>query len=298
MRKWFFFILLLGCLFIPSVAGAQGGIKLKSINVELWSEYDQPSMLVIHEFTVDPNTPLPAKVTVRFPKDGNLIAVAYLEETLVNIDFEGPEAQGAWQIVTLDVQSYAPHRIEYYQPLVRNGKERSFSFRWFGDYAVEEFNVGIQIPADSTNVVAEPPLANVVTTQDGLHTIGIISLSNLRMGQANEIKISYEREAQTVTKPSNSANIQPSAPIGPNTEGRVAVDNLPWIIGGFGLVLIGMALYFYWRSTQVTEQKSRRRRPAGGPEESDGELAYCHECGTRAHTGDRFCRTCGSKLRV
>ncbi len=147
-------------------------------------------------------------------------------------------------------------------------------------------------------MVSEPPLQNVITTPDGVHTIGIISLNNLRMGQANEIKISYEREAQTLTSPSNSANIQPSEPIGPNTEGRVAIDNLPWVIGGFGLVLIGLALYFYWRSTQATEQKTRRRRHAGGAEVVDGELAYCHECGTRAHAGDRFCRTCGSKLRV
>ena len=298
MRKWLFFILLLGCLSISSAAGAQGGIKLKSIHIELWAEYDQPSMLVIHEFTVDPNTPLPANVTVRFPKEGNLIAVAYLEETLANMDFEGPEAQGAWQIVTLNVQSYAPHRIEYYQPLVRSGKERSFSFRWFGDYAVEEFNVGIQIPADSTELLIDPPLADIVTTQDGLHKIGILTLNNLKMGQANEIKVAYEREAETVTKPSNSANIQPSAPIGPNTEGRVSIDNLPWIIGGFGLALIGLALYFYWRSTQVTEEKSRRRRSAGRSEEPGGEPAYCHECGARAHAGDRFCRTCGSKLRV
>lgn len=298
MRKWFFLILLLGCLLVPSTAGAQSGIKLKSINIELWSEYDQPSMLVIHEFIVDPNTPLPTKVDVRFPKDGNLTAVAYLEDTLVNMDFEGPEAQGDWQIVTLNVQSYAPHRIEYYQPLGRNGNERSFSFRWFGDYAVDEFNVGIQIPADSTNVVAEPPLSNIITTDDGLHTIGILSHNNLKMGQSNEFRISYERESETVTKPSNSANIQPAEPIGPNTEGRVSIDNLPWVIGGFGLVLIALALYFYWRSTQVTEQKSRRRSRADSADASGGELAYCHECGTRAHAGDRFCRTCGSKLRV
>ena len=57
------------------------------------------------------------------------------------------------------------------------------------------------------------------------------------------------------TKPPNSANIQPSEPIGPNTEGRVSIDNLPWIIGGIGLALIGLALFFYWRSTQATEAK-------------------------------------------
>ncbi len=120
------------------------------------------------------------------------------------------------------------------------------------------------------------------------------------MGQSSEFKLSYERESKSVTKPTNSANIQPSEPIGPSTEGRVSIDNLPWIIGGIGLALIGLALFFYWRSTHGSEQKPRRRHRSGSTQEPEAadEPAYCHECGARAHAGDRFCRTCGSKLRV
>ena len=298
MRKWLIFVLFVGLLVLPSTAGAQGGTKLKSINIELWSEYDQPSMLVIHEFTVDESTPLPVNVTLRFPKDGNLIAVAYFENTFVNADFTGPEEQGNWQTVTLNVQSYAPHRIEYYQPLTRNEDQRQFSFRWFGDYAVDEFNVTVQIPADSTNIVAEPVFSDTVRSADGLHSVGIVTRNGLKMGQSYEFKIEYERESESVTKPGDGSNIQPSEPINPDTEGRVSIDNLPWIIGGFGLALIGLALYFYWRSTQTNERKSRRHRRASNNEEDGGEQAYCHECGARAHAGDRFCRTCGSRLKV
>lgn len=300
MHKWLFFVLLLAVLVFPIPAGAQGEINLKSINVELWSEYDQPSMLVIHEFVLDESTPLPAKVAVRFPKDGNLTAVAYYEGQLVTKDYEKLETQGNWQTVTLNVESYAPHRIEYYQPLTREGKQRSFVYQWFGDYPVGQFNVAMQVPADSTNINAQPPFMETSTSQDGEEIIGQVSQSDLKMGQASEFKISYERESESVTQPSNSANIQPSEPIGPSTEGRVSIDNLPWIFGGLGLALIGLALFFYWRSTQVTEQKSRHRRRSGSNQEPEtgGEQAYCHECGARAHPGDRFCRTCGSKLRV
>ena len=300
MRKWLIFILFVGLLISPSSAQAQGGIKLKSIHIELWSEYDQPSMLVIHEFTVDESTTLPVDVTVRFPKDGNLTAVAYMENgQLISMDFSGPTEQGNWQTVKLHVTSYIPYRIEYYEPLTRTGNQRSFTFRWFGDYDVNEFMVTAQIPADSTNVIAEPPFTNTSSSQDGLALVGFVTSNSLKMGQSNEFKIQYERDSATVIKPSNESNIQPSEPIGPNTEGRVSVDNLPWIIGGFGLALIGMALFFYWRSTQTPEQKSRRRRRANRGEEQDQEgQAYCHECGARAHAGDRFCRTCGSKLRV
>jgi hypothetical protein len=299
MRKWLVFVMLLGGLVFPSQAGAQGGIKLKTVEVNLLSEYDQPSMLVIHEFTLDENTPLPAEVTVRFPKDGNLTAVAYRNGDLpYDADYDGPESQGSWQIVTLKVESYVPHFIEYYQPLVRDGDQRSFTYRWFGDYPVAEFSVITQIPADSAEITANPPFTNSFTSQDGKHAIGVVTQNNLMMGQSSEFKISYERDSETITKPSNSANVQPSEQIGSNTEGRVSIDRLPWMIGGFGLALIGLALFFYWRSTQVTEHKSRRRNRSGSGMDAGGEQAYCQECGTRAHPGDRFCRTCGSKLRV
>jgi ribosomal protein L40E len=298
MRKWLIFVLFVGLLVFPSTAGAQGGTKLKSINIELWSEYDQPSMLVIHEFTVDESTALPVQVKLRFPKDGNLVAVAYLEDSFINADFTGPEEQGLWQTVTLNVQSYAPHRIEYYQPLTRDGNQRQFSFRWFGDYPVDEFNITVQVPSDSSNILAEPVFSDTVKSADGLHIVGMVTRNGLRMGQSYEFKIQYERETELVTRPGEGSNIQPSEPVGPNTEGRVSIDNLPYIIGGFGLSLIGLALFFYWRSTQTSERKSRRRRRSANDEEDSEEQAYCHECGARAHPGDRFCRTCGSRLKV
>lgn len=299
MRKWLVFVSLLALLIFPSPAGAQGGVKLKAVNIELWSEYDKPSMLVIHQFIVDDSVSLPVNVKVRFPTDGNLTAVASLQEgQFVNIGYDGPEAQGDWQTVTLNVQSYVPYRIEYYQPFAREDKTRSFSFRWFGDYTVKEFNVTTQIPADSTEIVANPPLSNMVQSDDGKHLLGVVSPGELKMGQSYEFKIEYQRDTDAVTRQGNGSNIQPSEPVNSNTEGRVSIDNLPWIIGGFGLALIALALFFYWRSTQAPERRPRQRSRAGNTEEDTEEQAYCHECGTRAHAGDRFCRTCGSRLRV
>jgi hypothetical protein len=301
MRKWLVFVLLLGILVFPTTAGAQGGIKLNTVNIGLWSEYDQPSMLVIHEFLLDESTPLPAKVTIRFPKDGNLTAAAYKDQQsgqLIATDVESPESQGNWQTVTLNVESYVPYRIEYYEPLTTAGNQRSFTYQWFGDYPVGEFNLTAQLPSDSTNISSDPEFTD--TTVDDKYFIGTVTQNNLKMGQADEFKLSYERASESVSKPANSANIQPSEPIGPNTTGRISIGNLPWIIGALGLALIGLALFFYWRSTQVPEQKSRRRRRTSVSQEQEqsGAQEYCHECGTRTRAGDRFCRTCGSKLRV
>ena len=298
MRKWLIFVLLLGLLMSPSVASAQNSVKLDSMNVELWSEYDQPSMLIINQFVVAQDTPLPAKVTLHFPKAGNLVAVAVkTDDGLFNKDFAPPTEKGDWQAVTINVQSYDPHRIEYYQQFTREGNKRKFTYQWYGDYSVKQFAITIQVPADSTELVTSPLLQSTTKTTDGLDILGRIIKNDVKPGNPFSFDLQYERTSDALTTPTEADKVQSSEPVGANTLGRVSITNLPWVIGGFGLALIGIALFAYWRSTQSGEGKPRRqrRRQSKAPEEVQ---AYCHECGTRAHPGDRFCRTCGSKFRA
>ena len=298
MPKWLIFLLLIGLISFPSQAGAQGETKLEAINVELWSEYDQPSMLVIYRFLVSQETTLPAEVKLRFPKDGNLVAVAVERDgQFFNKNFSQPVEQGNWQSITINVESYEPHRIEYYQPLNQDGDKRQFKFQWFGDYYVKKFAVSILIPADSTELVTSPPLEET-TTPDGIWISGIVTKNDLKMMHSFQFELEYRRESTALVKPEEAtAPVVPLTPVDADTPGRVSITNLPWIIGGFGLALIGIALFSYWRSTQSGESQPSRRRRHKTEEVEDGQ-AYCHECGARAHTGDRFCRTCGSRLRV
>ncbi|RPJ19329.1 MAG: hypothetical protein EHM33_30445, partial [Chloroflexi bacterium] len=225
MRKWLVFILLLGLLISPSVVGAQGGTKLDSINVELLSEYDQPSMLVINEFIVSQKTPLPAAVTMRFPKEGNLVAVAVdTNGELFNKDFTGPAAQGNWQTITINVESYEPHRVEYYQPLTRDGDKRQFKYQWFGDYYVKAFNVMLLVPADSTELITSPVLQNTASAADGTAITGTVTRNELRMGNSFQFELAYQRATDALSNPGEA--VQPSEPVGENTPGRVSIANL------------------------------------------------------------------------
>lgn len=297
MRKWLVFAVLLSILILPSAADAQSNIKLDSINIELWSEYDQPSMLVIYEFVVSQDTSLPAPVTLRFPREGNLVAVAVENDgQLFNKDFTTPVEQGNWQTITINAESYAPHRIEYYQPLTLDENKRQFKYQWFGDYYVNEFGVTVLVPSDSADLITSPALQDVATTANGYLTRGTVTKSHLKMMNSFQFEMEYQRSSSALVNPDPSTQVQPAAPVGADTPGRVSIANLPWIIGGFGLALIGIALFSYWRSTQSSENQPRKRRPHKAKEEEDSQ-AYCHECGARAHAGDRFCRTCGSRLR-
>ena len=298
MRKWLVFILLLGLMMFPAKAGAQSEIKFEKLNVELWSEYDQPSMLVISEFVLSRDTPLPAAVTIRFPKDANLMAVAVNQNGgLFNAIFEGPTQQSNWETIKITVDSYDPYRVEYYQQLSRDGKKRTFNFQWFGEYAVKDLSVGVLVPADSTDVITSPILSS--TSTDGGFIIGTATTSGLNAGQAYNFKLEYARDSEAVVNAEGTSSVQPSEPIGASTEGRVSIDKMPYVIGGVGVVLIVIALFFYWRSTQSeTSLSSPRRRKRQSNEVAPEGQAYCHECGARAHEGDRFCRTCGSRLRT
>lgn len=305
MRRCLLVALLWGSILFPAPADAQSGTQLESVNIELWSEYDQPSMLVIHDFVVAESTSLPAQVTLRFPKNANLIAVAFDKGgTLFNTEFEGPTEQGDWQTVILTVRSRDPHRIEYYQSLTREENKRIFSFQWFGDYSVKKFSLSALIPKDSTNIITTPSLSNTRMTANGLSLTGSDSLK-LKMGESYNFHIEYKRQSEVVSNVSLTTGVAPSDPIGTDTAGRVSVNKMPWIISGFALASIAviLILFSYWRSMQSTTKSSMLL--TGSPQGSNGRSdekrrvqVHCHECGTRAQAGDRFCRNCGTKLRT
>jgi hypothetical protein len=302
MKRFGLSIALLLSLILPAAAQAQGSIQLDFLSVELWSEFDQPSMLVINEFAVSPETSLPVQVKWRFPTEANLVAVAYEKGgALLNSQFESPAEQGNWQTISLNVDTYNTYHIEYYQPLVRDGRKRSFSFKWIGDYAVSELRLSVSLPEDSVEIDSTPVLSQIETQPDRGLLVGKASRDDLKMGSSYIFYLEYARDWDQLADPNQADQVNPSEPLTSDTEGRVSVDNLPWIIGGIGIALIGIALFIYWRSAETgssTAKRPRRKRQDSPSREDSGQPLYCHECGTRATPGDRFCRTCGSRLRI
>lgn len=292
MRKWFTLLFLLLLIF-PSSAQAQNAVTLDSLNVRLWAEYDQPSMLVIYDIELAPDTTLPAKVDIRIPKDANITAVAYVEGSqLVNTEFAGPIEDGNDQIITFFAKTLTTYHLEYYEPILRDGMDRSFKFQWTGAYLVKNFRVEVQLPDDSSAVKATPMLP-FVPNQPFLS--GSASISNLEAGQTYQLAVNYSRISEVPVIPASTSQVAASEPVTQDTAGRVTLDNLPYILGGVGVLLIVAAIFYFWRSNSIQTAKPRKRSHSA---KDENELVYCHECGARATGEDRFCRTCGSKLRT
>ncbi|NOT05564.1 MAG: zinc ribbon domain-containing protein [Anaerolineales bacterium] len=296
MRKWILILILGIFLAFPSSAFAQTSITLTSMNVQLWPEFDQPSVLVITDFTAAASTKFPVDMSFRIPLDANLIAVATYtaDGSLMNAVFEGPTVQGEWQVFTVTLEA-ASARFEYYQPITFSGNQRVFSYLWNGDYAVSAFNMRVLEPADTTSLTTVPKLSSISQT-DGLKYFEGKPVK-LKSGEQYALNLQYTKTTDTLIK--SSQTVQPSAPVDENTPGRVSLNNyLPYIIGGVGVLLIVGGFVYYLRSGRNSSKRARRRAHTINVEneEADEEL-YCPQCGTRAKSNDRFCRVCGARIR-
>jgi len=282
---------------VPSSAGAQAPIAFSSLQVQLWPEYDQPSMLVIYDFQLAPGTALPVGVTIKFPKDANLMAVAVQasDGSLMNADYLESSADGDWQSVVVQIQSPTVYRVEYYQPLQRTGDQRRFNYQWPGDYAVQDLGISVRLPADATAFTAQPALQS--TQSGGGYSLLENRFGPLEDGRAFALQLEYARTSETLS--ASQQDLQPSQPLDSSTPGRVMLSNyLPYILGALGLVLIVGGIVYFWQAGRAKPAREKRHRGGTGPASDDASDIYCHQCGTRAHNGDRFCRVCGTRLRM
>lgn len=296
MRK-FVLLFVLGIMFLfPFSTSAQTDVSLYSVNVQLWPEYDQPSMLVIVDFKVAPMTPLPVDLTFRLPSDANLIAVAYQDESgnLFNATFEAPSGNENWQTFKMTIEQNVIYRFEYYQPLMFKGSERSFSYSWNQLYAVKKFSVNVLEPMDVITFSMRPDYK----VKESVNGLVVYTSEEVKVDarQQYTLDLQYEKTSLTLTNPQQQ-QVQPAGPLDESTPGRVSLNNfLPYVIGGFGLLFVVVGAVYYWRIGRTSFKRARRRRNVNVEEDENKTGAYCASCGTRAKTGDKFCRTCGAKL--
>lgn len=293
MRKWLILLTLL-LLSIPFLVQAQGAVAVDSLKVMLWSEYDQPSMLVIYNFTLTDDTTVPTTMDLRLPREANITAVAYQSGSdLLLANYQTKESEEPnWQVITLFITERTTYHIEYYQPLQRDGEQRSFTYQWPGDYSVSGFDIEVQVPGDSSEVRTDPAIPLM---QNQPFLSGGAMKSGFGQGETYQLQLEYSRPNDTPVTTPPSTQVEPIDPVDENTDGRSTLDNLPLFLGGFGVALILAALFYFFRGQGTMRMPKPRKRSHAVQESSVAK--YCPECGARAQEGDRFCRACGSKLR-
>jgi hypothetical protein len=310
MRKWSHLFLVAAILVLAALSAAPGGaqaeVKLAALEVDLWPEYDRPSMLVIYRITLPATTALPVDLEVRIPAaTGGPSAVAAEQTTaegapgLFDLTYTF-ETDGDWGVIQLKATS-PQIQIEYYDPgLAKDGAARSFTYRWPGDYAVDALSIQVQQPTGAGNMLISPSFGQGVQGNNGLllfnKQVGVMPA-----GQSFDVEIEYQKADDSLTV--SGLDTQPSAPLTTTPGQDTFKAALPWILGGLGLVLIVGGGLWYWQSGKNRNggrsPARRRHRPAAAREAAAAaEGTYCHQCGKRAAAGDRFCRACGAQLRL
>ena len=302
---WTVIILTLLVASIPlTLSRAQTEVKLSSLEVDLWPEYDRPAVLVIYRITLPPSVSLPVDLTLRIPAaagEPTAVAVRQMnaagEAGLFSIPYKRQVA-GEWGM--LNITATMPEvQLEYYDPgLVKEGLARQFEYHWPGDYAVEALTLQVQQPFGASDMRISPASGQGETSSDGL-VYYTEQVGALPAGQTFSLTINYTKSIDDLSVA--NLKVQPSAPVSVTPERSDLLVILPWALGGLGVALIVGGVVWYLQSGKGKREDRPRRRhqPVALKEAVEaGGYIYCHQCGKRASPGDVFCRMCGTKLRT
>lgn len=308
MRALFFRMMLLipmlgAAAFQTSVASAQNLLTLRTMEVDIWPEYDYPSVLVIYHITLAADVKLPVDLKIRIPTNAgepNAVAVKEADGAFLKIAYTRT-VMGDWSEIAFSA-TMPQIQLEYYDPnLIKKGAQRSFTYQWQGDYAINDLVIQVQQPIGASELTITPKMNKAVTGSDGLVYYST-EAGELDAGKSFNVTLEYQKQTDALS--AESLQVQPSVPMGGITTTRRTIMNyLPFILGALGVLLIfGAAFWWYYQSGLVkksSKEPHRRRKLVITPEEVIPEgYVYCHHCGKRALPGDRFCRACGMKLRI
>ena len=290
MKKGFVVIFVVLLLLVPTLVLAQNSVKFAEVGIELWPEYDSPKMLVMYSFVLTEDSPLPAQIKIPIPANAELNAVAKLSgEKMLNLPYEPLVQDGEARILTLVADELTLYRVEYYEPLEKDGETRNFSLIWESEYDAEALFVEFLEPPDMSNLVSTPVFSDS-GTENGM-TIHALSTGEVKAGERFGLEFSYDKSSDDLTVSSMPVEVN-SVPKSDKSFFSVS-DSLPMMLVGIGVALIvGGLLYFFLtgRGDNSSPKKRMRHKARGG-------TVYCHECGSRASGNDKFCRSCGVKLR-
>ena len=296
MKRGSLFLLALLAVGPPSEGRAQSQVTgLQALTVQIWPDYDRPSVLVMLTGNLGPGAPAPAVVNLPLPSEAQLNAVARIDASGKMIaDIVYSTDAGKLTLATPDPS----FRVEYYLPYRVDGDMRVFAFSWLADLAVGELSVLVQKPARASSLVTRPEASRVVRGKDGLD-YHVLPARAVARGEAFSLQLTYPAVALSTLA---LGNPEPAAPPPPAPAARRPAEPAPMADGTFGWALIavaigaaGLSMAFTWR---IAKNRFAAGRAGSSPPESEAVPRACPGCGRPSGEEDRFCSSCGSALSL
>lgn len=177
---------------MPSFAVAQTEVEIERLEVSFWPEYDRSSVLVIIEANLSPETSLPSTVSLPIPTrvgEPHAVAVRSEDRELLQADYTR-QVNGDWAMITVVTDSPAV-RLEYYDRLTFENRDRSYTFNWPGGIDLGAFFYEVKQPLGVSDLKITPQ-GETSVGEDGL-TYMRKELGNQPASSTVEIEFSYVR---------------------------------------------------------------------------------------------------------
>ncbi len=268
MKRFIILLIFLATIFAailgPAVL-AQDELRLSSLWVRLWPEYDQPGLLVIYIGELAESTTYPATVSLRMPARvvaPHVVAVQGAPgEALDEADYQLVDGD-LWRTVIFEVNG-PRFQFEYYDSLERNDLIRQPLFTWPGDYPVDSLLVEVQQPPHASDLSIDPALPSAQVSQDDGLLYHVGEFGPLDAGAMMSFQMRYSRDEDALTADLLSAlQADTGASTGANpftetgTSGGSGTDLLLIVAVAVVSFLLGAATM----RIAVNVQMSRRRR--------------------------------------
>ncbi len=305
-------------------ARAQSGtVSIEQLTIDLWPDFDQPSVLVLLTGKLPASTPLPAAVTVSVPAAATLNAVARVTADGTMIDDVQYTLDTAAQTLSITLPDLS-FRVEYYEPYERNELERQFTFAWQTPTPVQQLLVSVQQPAAATAMTVSPSPVSVTPGNNGLQYHNMPATS-LPANQLYTLDVNYTMSSSALTTSLVEAPVPTGIPseLLPDAGSSSSSSNSTLLLvgaAGMGMLVVGSVVWLVLnrdalraapqtprrsamrQSRRQTSPTTRRSSPPSPPAESatppsGGGALFCHNCGQPSQAEDRFCRYCGTELK-
>lgn len=284
MKRCLFF---LGLIFLTISSAARAQTEVNTIDtlaVDLWPDFDRTAVLVLLTGTLPADTRLPAQVTIPLPAGAELNAVARItDDNVMTDDIEYTAGADAVTLTTPD----ARFRVEYYLPYTTNGTERTFTFTWQANTAVNTIEVAVQQPGAAANLHTQPIAASIGRDEMDGFTYHVLPAQPVPAGETYSVNVSYMMD-----EPALSIN-QPPPDLAPVAAPATAGLNWPLFLAAVGGALIVAAVA--WQVMANWQRPTQPRKTAAPAKHKPAR--FCHECGTPLQAGDKFCRACGTAVK-
>jgi hypothetical protein len=289
--------LLIFLLASSAIAGSaeKVGLRISSLQISVWPEYDEPRVLVIYRGDLWAEVTPPVQIGFliskgasingagRVGQDGSLLLEPYVVS---------PKGEADEVIINLSQRAFF---LEYYYaPFGEGVGERNFNHSLALDYPIDQLTISVQEPLRSSDFNLTPQPTDVLSGQGGFRYHNYAH-KGVRPGSKFDIKVSYKKSDD---KPSVAKEIL--APSQPAPTERLPAQVVAGIVmvSLSGGALIAIALYLFVGKRRTGASRARRTELKEiKPKGKETLINYCFSCGNKVEKGDKFCSRCGTDLR-